>query len=1067
MSAQQLYDGSSHFSESFGNSASLTFYGTQIFIYYTAFSNKGKAAIYIDGNLISQLDQYSPTVYWQSKWESPLFEKGVHEFTIIHTKGTLIDLDAVEITEQIPQTATPTQTITPTLSPSPSISPTLTVTVTGTITHTPTPTQSQTTTQTATATQTVAPSETFTSSPTVTHTTTFTPTSVTSGQVNNDEIENAVIIELTNNSYIDELTISDASSNPNDPILPCLAAAGYNSVWYSFTPDKAGKVTVSTENSDELDSAVVIWYDIENDLSSQACNDQSNDQVSNLHALIETNLLAGNTYLIEVVSTGENPSGNLTLNILYEPYSPLTQGYFDDTNEKIIYFSGWDAFEDENAYNQTLHSSSTTGSTAGILFQGERINIYFTASPQNGKIDIFIDNIFLATLNQYAPETNSQSLWSSPVLVDSNHLLSIIHSGEGEVTLDSLDIDPEMEFLNPGIYDDAYVNIDYSTHGWQADETQEAFNQTLHSSLNIGSSASLGFTGSQFSVLYSSYLNHGIMDIFIDGILFDSLNQFSETLNYQNKWYSGKLSHDQHVITLKHAQGENIDIDGIFIDSSDPVPPGLYDDTNENIVYSGSWQTYTESGPYNDSLHISDTPGTTASLSFIGTQITLLYSAFPNRGTLDISIDGSWVTTINQYTAESEWQKTWASEILTPGIHTITIKHASGGVVDLDAFQVTGQTDNLLANPDFETGNISPWEGISNEQLETDETHSGDFAVRIYNEQAYQGWIEVIPGATYTYSAWFKWEEFSGDGWGYDRFNINDFNWQDIASIDNLHLLYEPGYWHKIAITFTPETDLFRVNFGVFGPRDNVEMYFDDLALYEKIFNTPPQVNPTADIQSGEVPLIVNFTSNASDIDGGIKNVLWEFGDGSNSTELNPSHTYYQRGSYIVKLTAWDNDETSSSEILAIEVTDSGSPILNFEEPTSGNIFNTSDTEIVLQGSAHQSGSEIISLVWDNISTDEAGVIQFTSAAEINWQTETIGLKPGKNEILLTVTDNSGKISTDKVFINRLISGPEVSNIQVSSTEIPLYEKYQITFDLQTVADNNFYIYDEKSSIRR
>ena len=174
---------------------------------------------------------------------------------------------------------------------------------------------------------------------------------------------------------------------------------------------------------------------------------------------------------------------------------------------------------------------------------------------------------------------------------------------------------------------------------------------------------------------------------------------------------------------------------------------GLYDDTEEEIIYSGEWQLYTENGPYNDSFHYSGTPGSYASLSFIGTQVTLLYSAFPNRGTVDISIDGSRVTTINQYSPENLWQQTWTSEILTPGLHTITFTHSTGTLVDIDAVLVSGQGDNLINNPDFESGNVSPWEGINNNNLVTNETHSGNYAALINDEvEAYQRWIEVVPG---------------------------------------------------------------------------------------------------------------------------------------------------------------------------------------------------------------------------------------------------------------------------------------------------------------------------------
>ena len=325
MSARQLYNQSAHFSTGFGNSASFTFTGAQITLYYTAFSNKGKADIYIDGNFIAQLDQYSPAIHWQTKWDSPLLTPGVHEFTLIHTEGTMIDIDAIEVLAEVSKTPTPTLTNTQTKTATPSVSPTLSVTPTRTITLTQTPTFtntttltftatvsqtvfSQTPTFTATPTHTSTPSRTFTTSPTATHTSTFTPTSENQGLVENDEWVNASPIELAENTFSDSLNIEDASSNPNDPVLSCLGSTGYNSVWYSFSPLITGKLILSSESS-EFNSALAVWVKNGNDLEALSCNDQALEQPENIHAITETPLLPGNTYIIEVVSPDESPSG--------------------------------------------------------------------------------------------------------------------------------------------------------------------------------------------------------------------------------------------------------------------------------------------------------------------------------------------------------------------------------------------------------------------------------------------------------------------------------------------------------------------------------------------------------------------------------------------------------------------------------------------------------------------------------------------------------------------------------------------------------------------------------------
>jgi len=51
---------------------------------------------------------------------------------------------------------------------------------------------------------------------------------------------------------------------------------------------------------------------------------------------------------------------------------------------------------------------------------------------------------------------------------------------------------------------------------------------------------------------------------------------------------------------------------------------------------------------------------------------------------------------------------------------------------------------------------------------------------------------------------------------------------------------------------------------------------------------------------SGPAPLVVNFSD---DSEGEVSSYLWSFGDGSTSTEANPSHTYAAPGDYDVTLT--------------------------------------------------------------------------------------------------------------------------------------------------------------------
>lgn len=389
------------------------------------------------------------------------------------------------------------------------------------------------------------------------------------------------------------------------------------------------------------------------------------------------------------------------------------------------------------------------------------------------------------------------------------------------------------------------------------------------------------------------------------------------------------------------------------------------------------------------------------------------------------------------------------------------------GLAGLHACSSTTTTEansdeqTIFANGDFETGRAAPWVGVTDSEVVTEEAHSGKYSLKITGQYAYQRWIKVVPGKTYVFSAWFKWKEFSGDDWGYATFGVTNLDWSEVGSVNLLHEKYEKDRWNKLAVTFVAESDAVQLHLGVYGPQENVLMYFDDVEFYEKTGNEPPIVQISASATSGNVPFSVRFSAEANDDDGAVKLYYWDFGDGSVDTVPNPAHTYYSQGLFEAKLTVWDNEGLTSSRTVKLQVADTISPIVEIQLPSSSGRHETQETKIRLAGNAKANGNETITqLVWDNISSDEAGIVAISPATETGWQSEVIHLKPGENEILVTATDSEGRIATDVIRIYRSVDGPRVMNITANAERVNVYEKYELTFDLETVAKNYFFKFD-------
>jgi OOP family OmpA-OmpF porin len=76
----------------------------------------------------------------------------------------------------------------------------------------------------------------------------------------------------------------------------------------------------------------------------------------------------------------------------------------------------------------------------------------------------------------------------------------------------------------------------------------------------------------------------------------------------------------------------------------------------------------------------------------------------------------------------------------------------------------------------------------------------------------------------------------------------------------------------------------------------------------------------TAEPRSGPPPLRVAFRGTGRDPDGKVVGYHWDFGDGSSSSDQNPSHVYNSAGTYTVTLRVTDDDGLTGSTSGQIQV---------------------------------------------------------------------------------------------------------------------------------------------------
>ncbi len=125
-------------------------------------------------------------------------------------------------------------------------------------------------------------------------------------------------------------------------------------------------------------------------------------------------------------------------------------------------------------------------------------------------------------------------------------------------------------------------------------------------------------------------------------------------------------------------------------------------------------------------------------------------------------------------------------------------------------------------------------------------------------------------------------------------------------------LIWAAYYNRNIPISFTWGDTQFNAPYvRALRVADNIKMYS----------NLPPTANAGGPY-SGEANVPIQLHANESnDIDGMIKQYLWDFGDGENGINRHTTHTYKKPGEYILTLTVKDNADSTDSNTTKVVVT--------------------------------------------------------------------------------------------------------------------------------------------------
>ncbi|TYC21298.1 DUF1349 domain-containing protein [Micromonospora sp. MP36] len=159
--------------------------------------------------------------------------------------------------------------------------------------------------------------------------------------------------------------------------------------------------------------------------------------------------------------------------------------------------------------------------------------------------------------------------------------------------------------------------------------------------------------------------------------------------------------------------------------------------------------------------------------------------------------------------------------------------------------------------------------------------------------------------------------------------------------VDINQVLVGMDFKRPMDFTFGPDGAMYLVEWGSGFGGNNA-----DSGIYRIDYlkgTRSPIVKASATPTSGKAPLTVQFSSAGTrDPDGGTLTYAWDFGDGGQSTEPNPEHTYTANGDYTAKLTV--TNPNSKTAVANVRVTvGNTAPTVKINLPPNGGFFEFGD----------------------------------------------------------------------------------------------------------------------------
>jgi hypothetical protein len=138
--------------------------------------------------------------------------------------------------------------------------------------------------------------------------------------------------------------------------------------------------------------------------------------------------------------------------------------------------------------------------------------------------------------------------------------------GWGRVNaLDAVKLVRRQTTIDRASYDDSNPEIVYSGDWTYIDECELCYQDSLHLSKSLYSSARFTFYGDEFTLTNTYGPSFGVIHVIVDDRYEEFIDLYAPYIQWKKQWNSQPLAFGKHTLTIIHYSGKAVNIDAVFI----------------------------------------------------------------------------------------------------------------------------------------------------------------------------------------------------------------------------------------------------------------------------------------------------------------------------------------------------------------------------------------------------------------------------------------------------------------------------------------------------------------------